>query len=1553
MLILMLVLPVQVLCAAVGEGDIDGDNDIDLADLARLVGRWLDPACLGPACAEDLDGRAGVDMNDLAVLAAKWGITNKNIIISEFMAKNKYAHYATVHGQQESCDWIELYNPGPDGLTLDGWYLTDDEDNLKKFRLPRIGLGPGRYMIVYASDVQPEDSPSRWPYWDGTNYHANFELDGEGEYLALVDPHGYIVHEYKSYEYRRGKLGYPPQYTDYSYGLYCGREQYFPNPTPGRGNTGGYSEVAGEPVFSRPGGTFVNSFQLTIATDSPTAQIHYTTNGTVPTALSPKYTGPLTINTTTEVMARVFESGKAPGPFESRTYIALDAGVQGVNSNVPIVIVDTFGGSINATTYRRSAAVFIDRPIMGGRVNITDPADFAGRCGMRIRGSSTAGQAKKQYSFETWDERDRDKKVSVFSLPEDSDWVLYAPFRYDIALINNPLAYELSRQVGRYACRTVACELYLNTGGGRVTQSDYWGVYYFMEKIRINPDRVDIANLQPWQNEEPKVSGGYILAIDRADPDPGDIGFRTSRGTGLFNYIDKPEVELTTNQKSWIVNWLNQFESALYGSNFANPAVGYARYIDVDSHIDHSLLNLLPMNVDAFRLSGYMYKQRQGKLFAGPIWDFDRAFESTDGRDDNPRTWNGGGDATRYFDYVWYGRLHQDPDFWQRYIDRWYELRRAQFSTENVNATIDALADEIREAAVRNYARWTQYQPRFGGFQGEIDHMKDWLRARAEWIDDQFVKPPIVNPDGGYVEPGTTVTLSNPNGTGTIYYTLDGSDPRLFYGRGGNPGDVSPRARVYTGPITINISTQLKARVRVASNFGSPWSGLAKPSFGVSPVVENLRITEIMYHPEGEVRGRDGVPRDPNEEFIELKNIGTNPINLNLVRFTDGIDFTFGDIDVPPGGYVLVVEDLDEFSARYPTFTGVIAGEYSGKLANEGERITLVDATGAEIANFRYKDGWRPLTDGGGYSLTIIDPKDKIVYETRPGLIGHWQFEEGSGNIAADTAAGNDGILYGDPTWITGQRGGGLNFDGVDDYVALAPVEALAGNSFTIEAWLYLEDDSGAWNPILTQRIPTNNGYYFYVYENKPRFALMAGRGSIRTICPDVISPGQWYHLAGTNDGFNMKLYVNGALKVTAPSSGRNGVDYDAYIGYDYGTQRFLRGAIDEIRLYNWALGEQEFQSIGRPVGRWNEKSSWRTSVYVGGSPGWDDSGIVLPPKSVVINEVLAHAHGIASDWIELHNRTDQRVEISGWFLSDSEDNLTKYEIKEGTFIDPCGYIVFYEDPNFGRLADPGTHEPFALSENGDTVYLYAGRDGELMGQMDDEKFDASERDVSFGYYRKSTGTYNFVPMEYPTPGWPNAQPLVGPIVINEVMYHPPDPTATEPFEDDDDFEYIELYNITAQPVTLEGWDNEKNRPVPWFFSEGITLKFPLGTTIPGHGYLVVARNTAAFTHRYGPLDPGVTLIAYEGGKLANEGEVIQLSKPGDENFKTPVPDDYYPIRVDRLSYSDGDHPPGSDPWPRKPDGQGYALARISATEYGNDLCNWKEALPSPGKPNP
>ncbi len=326
----------------------------------------------------------------------------------------------------------------------------------------------------------------------------------------------------------------------------------------------------------------------------------------------------------------------------------------------------------------------------------------------------------------------------------------------------------------------------------------------------------------------------------------------------------------------------------------------------------------------------------------------------------------------------------------------------------------------------------------------------------------------------------------------------------------------------------------------------------------------------------------------------------------------------------------------------------------------------------------------------------------------------------------------------------------------------------------------------------------------------------------------------------------------------------------------------------------------------------------------------------------IVINELLAHSHSVAPDWIELYNYSSVPVDLGDWTLSDEQQDLAKYRIASGTMIEPHGYIVFYEDLSFGNLDDPGTLNPFRMSENGETLYLNSPPTSPFGSSLTEETFGASETGISFGRYRKSTGVFNFILMSYPTPGSANTYPRVGPIVINEIMYRP---------GGDGDAEYVELLNISDQIVTLYDFD----AMLPWRFADdsGIEFSFPTDypITLQSREYLLLARDLRLVRQSYNvPAD--VQAFEWDSGKLSNSGETLHLLKPGDIDEGGIR----YWVEVDRIDYSDGSHGEnfmnGFDPWPAEADGWGPSLNRMFWSRYGNDPNNWQATIPTPGSTN-
>ena len=409
-------------------------------------------------------------------------------------------------------------------------------------------------------------------------------------------------------------------------------------------------------------------------------------------------------------------------------------------SHLPIVIIDTSGGWIRDEP-KIPASMKIIYDESGDRNTLNSQhIDFEGKIGIELRGKMSLGFPKKQYGVEIQDDDGNDKDASLLQLPAESDWVLNGPY-WDKTLMRNYLAYEFSNRIGRYASRTKFVEVFLNErGDATIGDKHYVGVYLLIEKIKRGKDRVDIKSLKP-----ANITGGYILKIDK--PDRYETYFFT-RSTRLF-YVYPKGYEMSAAQKAWIQNYMSEFEAALAGKDFKDPERGYAKYIDTDAFIDHFIINELFRNIDGFRNSTYMYKDRDGKLTMGPIWDFNLSMGNAH--------FNQGWKTDGWLIYTnpvpfWWDRLLQDKNFTQKLAKRWQALRKDVLATSKLLDAIDQTAKYLSEAQQRDYQRWSSHgHNAFGSrlvtnrgrraYAQEVQQIKRWLQARLKWMDTHIASP--------------------------------------------------------------------------------------------------------------------------------------------------------------------------------------------------------------------------------------------------------------------------------------------------------------------------------------------------------------------------------------------------------------------------------------------------------------------------------------------------------------------------------------------------------------------------------------------------------------------------------------------------------------------------------------------------------------------------------------------------------------------------------------------------------------------------------------------
>ena len=332
-------------------------------------------------------------------------------------------------------------------------------------------------------------------------------------------------------------------------------------------------------------------------------------------------------------------------------------------------------------------------------------------------------------------------------MPEEKDWILHGPYS-DKSLMRNALMYTLADSITPYAPRVQMSEVVIN--------NEYQGVYLFTEKIKRDGSRVDIAKLKEDEITGDDLTGGYILKFDKAEEE--EIGWTSpysvseSQPTN-FVHVYPDWDDIVPEQKNYIQNWITDFEDLLIGPDYTDDEIGYRKSINTESFIDFMLLNEMSRNVDAYRLSTYMFKDKDSnddELHMGPVWDYNLAFGNANYCDGSridgwAYDFNDvcGGDM--YQIHFWWKRLLSDPSFAEDLADKWKKLRNGKFTNSNINALIDYFESQLEIPQIRNFQKWDiigdeVWPNSFVGesYSSEVEYLRSWLMERMAWMDNEF-----------------------------------------------------------------------------------------------------------------------------------------------------------------------------------------------------------------------------------------------------------------------------------------------------------------------------------------------------------------------------------------------------------------------------------------------------------------------------------------------------------------------------------------------------------------------------------------------------------------------------------------------------------------------------------------------------------------------------------------------------------------------------------------------------------------------------------------------
>lgn len=408
------------------------------------------------------------------------------------------------------------------------------------------------------------------------------------------------------------------------------------------------------------------------------------------------------------------------------------------DSNLPIVVIETDNG----VTIPDEPRVYGNMKIIwhqdGSRNYLTDVnnpefLNYNGRISIEIRGSSSQMLPKKPYGLTTLQADDEtNNNVSLLGMPKENDWVLNS-LAFDQTGMRDVLSYELSERLGQYASRRVYCEVVIN--------NDYKGLYAFMEKIKVDDNRVNVEKMDATCNSYPEITGGYITKADKTtgnDPVAWTMqgygsGWWGGTSTDFIHHYPKPS-EITNSQNNYIHGVFNELASKA-GSHDTSITSGIPSVIDIPSFVDFMIIAELSSNVDVYQLSTFFHKDRKGKLRAGPVWDYNLTF----GHDEF-------GYRSRYDVWQFDNQDNNGPRFWKDLFDtdefkcylakRWFEVT-AEGNFMSYSALCDRM-DEIdawiTEAVGRDNQRWSKMTQHVS----EVQSMKTWIQQRINWLNSNI-----------------------------------------------------------------------------------------------------------------------------------------------------------------------------------------------------------------------------------------------------------------------------------------------------------------------------------------------------------------------------------------------------------------------------------------------------------------------------------------------------------------------------------------------------------------------------------------------------------------------------------------------------------------------------------------------------------------------------------------------------------------------------------------------------------------------------------------------
>ena len=1391
--------------------------------------------------------------------------------INEFLASNVDTNgLKDEFGNLE--DWIELYNFGGTSVDLAGCSLTDDAAKPDKWVFPAVTLGANQYLVVFASGLDRK-------IVGGTNkLHTSFSLSSGGENLGLFNAESprVVMDEFAP--------GYPEQRNDHSYGRdTVNALRYFATPTPGAPN--GSSSITGVVAnvnFSVERGFFDLPFTLLLTTLTPNATIRYTTDGSSPTeSTGTIYNNALQISQSTILRAAAFKANMLPALVGTHTYIYL-SNVLNQPTNPPGFPINVWNLSGQTSDYG------MDRRIVTNSLySNTITSDLLSLPALSIvlrTEDMFGGSGVKGIYTNTVQNNLTEVPCSIELInPDGSDG-----FQIDAGIRqhggssrNNPMKKPFGLKFrGKYGAGKLIFPLFPDTPvdefNSLVLRPDYnnaWTHSSAGEGLQRSRGTLvrdafykDVFGAMGALSSHSRyvhlyINGLYWGVYNPCEDPDNDFAASHLGGDGSqYDAVKGAGSALSVDGDLVAYNAM----LALNNSGLANLAQYEAiqEHLDVLQYADYMVHQLYGGNNDwGTRQNWAAVRPRtNGGQFKFVCWDSERVLEGTNDNKigTSPENLQANLILNAEYKLLFADRIHKhlfnDGALTPVRLAKMWRARASQIDRAIVGETArwgDATFGGKPALSPLPYPSYTTSLPytreeNWLGEQGRL--LTNYFPFRTAIALNQFrsagwypfLDAPEFYQFGGRVASGFNLVITS--AASTIYYTLNGTDPRVY-----GSGAVSGSATAYSGPVTLTSNLVVKARVLN----GGEWSALTEAVFTVGGLGVPLRITEIMYNPPG----------GNAYEFLELQNVGALPVDVSGFNF-EGVTFLIpnGTI-IPPGGVLLLANSTSpsQFATRYPGVS--VFGHYTGNLDNGGERIAILDRNGQVVTAVHYddEDGWPTAPDGGGYSLEIIDTNGD------PNAPANWRASAAvngtPGSPSTAPAAGNVVLNEIAAENLGSVTNGGLFPDWIELYNR-------GSNTVSLADWS-LSDDSNARKFVIPSGTNLPAGGYLVIWCDTATNAPGLHTGFALGRNGETVS--LFDNATNRVDAFTFGLQlpnhtvgrVGGNWQLTVPSPNTTNIAVtlasmtnlvvnewlaDPAVGgkdwlelfnrssnapvalqgmyfstsnalFQYTAHSFVaprgyaqlfadeQAGADQLEFKLPAAGGAialadgtglEFervtygaQTAAVSQGRLPDGAVTITSFPGSASPA--ASNYLLSYTGAILNEVLARYDSVTngSDWVELFNPNGTPVDVSGMGLGDKPDKPAQWLFPAGTTLAANSYLVVSFDSSRAAStnAGPNLNTGRSLSGEGGGVYLF-----NTNGQpVDTVEYGFQIKNQSIG---RSGGSWQL--LATPTPGANNSAPAslgaVASLRFNEWLAN----SAS-------DGDWFELYNTNTLPVSLTG----------------------------------------------------------------------------------------------------------------------------------------------------